>query len=122
MNKPNYQRELDKLIDHISTQGAVPSLLLHSCCAPCSSYCLEYLSKYFSITVLYYNPNISPESEYYKRVEEQVRLINSLPVINKISFMEGNYKPEIFYNAVRGYENEPEGGARCSICYELRLK
>lgn len=122
MNKPNYQRELDKLIDHISTQGAVPSLLLHSCCAPCSSYCLEYLSKYFSITVLYYNPNISPKSEYYKRVEEQVRLINSLPVINKISFMEGNYKPEIFYNAVRGYENEPEGGARCSICYELRLK
>ena len=122
MNKPNYQRELDKLIDHISAQGAVPSLLLHSCCAPCSSYCLEYLSKYFSITVLYYNPNISPESEYYKRVEEQVRLINSLPAVNKISFMEGYYEPKVFYNAVRGYENEPEGGERCSICYELRLR
>lgn len=122
MNKPNYQRELDKLIDNISSHEVVPSLLLHSCCAPCSSYCLEYLSKYFSITVLYYNPNISPEIEYYTRVKEQVRLINSLPAVNKISFIEGEYKPEIFYNAVHGFENEPEGGARCSICYELRLR
>lgn len=122
MNKPNYQRELDKLINDISMRKEVPTLLLHSCCAPCSSYCLEYMSKYFSITVLYYNPNISPESEYYKRVEEQARLINSLPAVNRISFMEGTYKPEVFYNAVRGYENEPEGGARCSICYELRLR
>ena len=122
MNKPNYQRELDKLINDISMRKEVPTLLLHSCCAPCSSYCLEYMSKYFSITVLYYNPNISPESEYYKRVKEQARLINSLPSVNRITFMEGTYKPKVFYDAVRGYENEPEGGARCSICYELRLR
>lgn len=122
MNKINYQKELDNIIDNIYEQQATPTLLLHSCCAPCSSYCLEYLSKYFSITVLYYNPNISPENEYYTRVKEQVRLINSLPAVNRISFMEGDYKPEVFYNAVRGYENEPEGGARCSICYELRLR
>lgn len=122
MNKTNYQRELDKLIDHISKASEAPTLLLHSCCAPCSSYCLEYLSKYFLITVLYYNPNISPESEYYKRVKEQERLISSLPAINKISFMEGKYEPEVFYNSIKGYENEPEGGSRCSICYELRLR
>lgn len=122
MNKTNYQKELDKLIYCISEEHITPTLLLHSCCAPCSSYCLEYLSNYFSITIFYYNPNISPESEYKKRVEEQIRLINSLPAVNKISFMEGIYNPDFFYNSVRGYENEPEGGARCSICYELRLR
>lgn len=122
MNRINYQKELDKLIDTIVKQRITPTLLLHSCCAPCSSYCLEYLSKYFSITVLYYNPNISPESEYFKRVSEQIRFINSLPAVNKISYIEGAYNPELFYESVHGYENEPEGGERCSICYELRLR
>ena len=122
MNRINYQKELDKLIDTIVKQRITPTLLLHSCCAPCSSYCLEYLSKYFSITVLYYNPNIFPESEYFKRVSEQIRFINSLPAVNKISYIEGAYNPELFYESVHGYENEPEGGERCSICYELRLR
>ena len=102
--------------------GRVPSLLLHACCAPCSSYCLEYLSQYFSITVLFYNPNISPETEYNKRVDEIRRLIDGLPVNNKVSLIEGRYLPSEFYNSVKGLEKEPEGGKRCHVCYELRLR
>lgn len=120
MNKRNYQRELEQLISGIEP-GHVPSLLLHACCAPCSSYCLEYLSQYFSITVLFYNPNISPASEYQKRVDEIKRLISELPAKNKISLIEGRYLPEEFYTSVKGLENEPEGGKRCHVCYELRL-
>lgn len=120
MNKRNYQRELEQLIYGIEP-GHVPSLLLHACCAPCSSYCLEYLSQYFSITVLFYNPNISPAAEYQKRVDEIKRLISELPAKNKISLIEGRYLPEEFYTSVKGLENEPEGGKRCHVCYELRL-
>ena len=120
MNKRNYQRELEQLIPGIEP-GHVPSLLLHACCAPCSSYCLEYLSQYFSITVLFYNPNISPAAEYQKRVDEIKRLISELPAKNKISLIEGRYLPEEFYTSVKGLENEPEGGKRCHVCYELRL-
>ena len=120
MNKRNYQRELEQLISNIEP-GHVPSLLLHACCAPCSSYCLEYLSQYFSITVLFYNPNISPAAEYQKRVDEIKRLISELPAKNKISLIEGRYLPEEFYTSVKGLENEPEGGKRCHVCYELRL-
>lgn len=121
MNKRNYQRELEQLISNIEP-GQVPTLLLHACCAPCSSYCLEYLSQYFSITVLFYNPNISPAEEYQKRVDEIRRLISELPAINKISLIEGRYLPEEFYNAVKGLELEPEGGKRCPVCFELRLR
>ncbi len=121
MNKRNYQRELEQLIDNIEP-GYTPTLLLHACCAPCSSYCLEYLSQYFSITVLFYNPNISPESEYTKRVDEIRRLICELPVKNKASLIEGRYLPAKFYASVKGLENEPEGGKRCHVCYELRLR
>lgn len=120
MNKRNYQRELEQLISGIEP-GHVPSLLLHACCAPCSSYCLEYLSQYFSITVLFYNPNISPAAEYQKRVDEIKRLISELPAKNKISLIDGRYLPEEFYTSVKGLENEPEGGKRCHVCYELRL-
>lgn len=120
MSKRNYQRELEQLISGIEP-GHVPSLLLHACCAPCSSYCLEYLSQYFSITVLFYNPNISPAAEYQKRVDEIKRLISELPAKNKISLIEGRYLPEEFYTSVKGLENEPEGGKRCHVCYELRL-
>lgn len=122
MNRRNYQLELDKIISRAEAEGRCPSLLLHSCCAPCSSYVLKYLSEYFKITLLYFNPNISPESEYMKRVAEQKRLIESMPFKNKVEFIEGRYEPREFYDAVKGYEEEPEGGRRCHICYEMRLR
>ena len=121
MNKINYQKELDKVIEVLQRQGRVPRLLLHSCCAPCSSYVLEYLSRYFEITVFYYNPNIYPPEEFGKRVEEQKRLIAQLPAEHPISFLDGPYEPERFYEMARGLEQVPEGGARCFKCYRLRL-
>ena len=117
----NYQKELEKIIEEIKRTGEAPTLLLHSCCAPCSSYCLEYLSEYFKITVFYYNPNIYPESEYALRTEEQKRLIKELKVKNEISFLEIGFNPEEFYSAVKGLEKEKEGGERCFVCYRLRL-
>ena len=121
MNKINYQKELDKVIEVLQRQGRVPRLLLHSCCAPCSSYVLEYLSRYFEITVFYYNPNIYPPEEFGKRVEEQKRLIAQLPAEHPISFLDGPYEPERFYEMARGLEQIPEGGERCFKCYRLRL-
>lgn len=122
MNKTNYQKELDKIIEANERAAVVPSLLLHSCCAPCSSYTLEYLSQYFNITVLYYNPNISPKEEYEKRKTEQIRLINSLPAVNKIKFIDCDYNSDDFFAVAKGYENCREGGERCFRCYELRLE
>ena len=119
--KRNYQKELDKKIEEIARCEYVPKLLLHSCCAPCSSYVLEYLSEYFSITVFYYNPNITDIEEYQRRVEEQKRLIRQLPVKHEIAFLEGDYEPELFIQAVKGMEHLPEGGERCARCFELRL-
>ena len=121
MNRINYQKELDKVINRLEQQGRVPRLLLHSCCAPCSSYVLEYLSRYFEITVFYYNPNIYPPEEFGKRVEEQKRLIAQLPAEHPISFLDGPYEPERFYEMARGLEQVPEGGERCFKCYRLRL-
>lgn len=121
MNRRNYQRELEILIDQWQQQGRVPRLLLHSCCAPCSSYVLEYLSQYFEITVFYYNPNIFPAEEYEKRCEEQRRLTSQLPAIHPISFQAGPYEPERFFSLSRGHEADPEGGERCALCYRLRL-
>ena len=119
-NKRNYQKELDAKIAGL--HGEVPTLLLHSCCAPCSSYVLEYLSQYFSITLFYYNPNIYPPTEYEHRVEEQQRLIRSLPAVHPISFCPGPYDSDRFYKLTRGMENVPEGGERCFVCYEMRLR
>lgn len=124
MNQRNYQRELDKILEKLSGED-VPTLFLHSCCAPCSSYVLEYLCVYFRITVFYYNPNISSSPEYLKRVEEQKRLIEAYNREKKgypISVVEGDYAPEKFFAAVKGYEDCPEGGERCFRCYELRLR
>lgn len=118
----NFQKELDKLIDKAAGDGVTPSLLLHSCCAPCSSYCLSYLSEYFSITLLYYNPNIYPEEEYFKRVAEQKRLISEMKFKNPVSFIEGRFDPQEFYSAVKGLEKCKEGSERCFKCYELRLR
>ncbi len=128
MNMRNYQRELDKIIE--KNAGNFPSLFLHSCCAPCSSYVLEYLRQYFTITVFYYNPNISSDPEYRKRVAEQKRLIETYNAeaeaagspYRPIGIVEGDYEPACFYSAVKGYEDCPEGGERCFICYDLRLK
>lgn len=118
----NGQKELDKKIEFISKQGEVPTLLIHSCCAPCSSYVLEYLSEYFSITVLYYNPNIFPKEEYEYRISEQEKLIKALPVKNPISFIPTKYEPDKFHEDIKGHEGDKEGGERCFICYELRLR
>ena len=118
--KPNYQLELDRIISSLGDR--TPTLLLHSCCAPCSSYTLEYLTQYFSVTVFYYNPNISPAEEFYKRVAEQKRLIAELPVKHPVSFIEGDYDYNEFLTAVKGLEHIPEGGERCFACYRLRLE
>ena len=118
----NYQKELDALIERHTAAGEVPTLLLHACCAPCSSYCLEYLSQYFSITLFYYNPNIYPAQEYTHRVQEARRLCATLPAKHPITFLEGTFEPQRFYDAVRGLEGEPEGGARCRVCFRLRLE
>lgn len=121
MNRRNYQKELEAIIKQNESRSRVPRLFLHSCCAPCSSYVLEYLSRYFAITVLYYNPNIYPPAEYRLRVEEQGELIARMPFDHPVTLLEGVYRPEAFYEAVRGLEGEPEGGKRCEACYELRL-
>ena len=122
MNQRNYQKELDQLIETNEREGKVPRLLLHSCCAPCSSYVLEYLSKYFEITVLYYNPNIYPPEEYALREQEEEELIRQMPFVHKVQMVRGRYEPDEFYEAVKGLEREPEGGRRCEKCYELRLR
>lgn len=120
--KRNYQKELEKVIEKQEMEGTIPTLFLHSCCAPCSSYVLEYLSEYFKITVFYYNPNIYPPEEETDRMEELKRLISEMPVKNSIQFIEGTYVPEQFYEAVKGHENDPEGGERCKLCFKLRLE
>lgn len=122
MNKVNYQKLLDEIIMKNEREDITPSLLLHSCCAPCSSYTIEYLSQYFSITVLYYNPNISEQAEYEKRKSEQIRLINSMPVKNKVDFLDCRYDSGEFFDIAKGYEDCREGGERCFRCYRLRLE
>ena len=118
----NYQKELDKILSLLEKENRAPSLLLHSCCAPCSSYVLEYLSNYFYITVFYYNPNIYPESEYTKRILEQQTLIGKMKGKYPVSFIAGNYDKDRFYEIAKGLEDVKEGGARCLKCYELRLR
>lgn len=118
----NYQREMEKIIENNQNKNFIPTLLLHSCCAPCSSYVLETLSDYFKITVLYYNPNIFPENEYNYRIEEQKRLISKLPAKYPIDMISKEYSPQDFYQIAKGLENEKEGGERCFRCYRLRLE
>ena len=120
--KQNYQRLLDQTILQLQEQGRVPRLLLHACCAPCSSYVLEYLSAYFLITVFYYNPNIYPDEEYNKRVAEQKAFIERFPAKHPISFVEGDFDKESIYEVTKGLEKEPEGGKRCQQCFRLRLE
>jgi len=118
----NYQRELEQIIKSNQATNAVPTLLLHSCCAPCSSYVLELLSQYFKITVFYYNPNIYPDAEYTKRAAEQQAFIRQMNFVNDVDFIEGEFDKDSFAKAIKGYEECPEGQERCFICYYLRLE
>ena len=118
--KINYQLKLEEII--AKEKGNVPKLLLHTCCAPCSSYVIEYLSNYFEITILYYNPNISPVEEYEKRLNEQKRLLKEITTKHSVCLLECKYDHESFENLAKGLENEPERGARCLKCYRLRLE
>ena len=133
MNQINYQKELEKLLEKLVQEreagagagGSAPTLFLHSCCAPCSSYVLEYLCGKFQITVFYFNPNISDSAEYRHRVEEQKRLIHAYNEEGRgypISVLEGDYEPRRFFQMAQGLEECPEGGERCFRCYELRLR
>ena len=121
MNKTNYQKELDRIIESISPDEK-PRLLLHACCAPCSSYVLEYLSEFFDITLFYYNPNISPEGEFEKRYNELKRLISEMPLKSEVKLVKGDYNYDDFLSATQGFENCREGGERCFKCYRLRLE
>ncbi len=121
LTKVNYQRVLDGTLKQITENGKTPSLLLHACCAPCSSYVLEYLSKYFNITVFYYNPNIFPKEEYEKRVAEIARLIEEIPVVYPVKLLWGITIRSVFFAMAKGMEELPEGGERCFACYRLRL-
>ena len=118
MQESYYKKELT-ILDSLKEKKKV---LLHSCCAPCSSHVITFLTNYFDITILYYNPNISPISEYKKRKEEQIRLIKSIKTKNKLDIIDCDYDNDIYEEKIKGYENCPERGARCTICFDLRLR
>ena len=122
MTKINYDKELEKIIAENQKKALRPSLLLHACCAPCSSYVLEYLNSLFDITVFFYNPNINTEKEYLFRQSEIKRLIGEMPFENTVKLIENSFEPEEFYKAVKGFEDLKEGGERCFKCFELRLR
>ena len=118
----NYAKELERLIQKLQQEGKVPRLLLHACCAPCSSAVLEYLSQYFAITLLYYNPNIAPLEEYQKREAELRRLVSQMKFTHPVELLPCQYDGQVFVQAARGLEGEPEGGKRCEACFRLRLR
>ena len=118
----NYAKELEQLIQKLQQEGKVPRLLLHACCAPCSSAVLEYLSQYFAITLLYYNPNIAPLEEYQKREAELRRLVSQMKFTHPVELLPCQYDGQAFVQAARGLEGEPEGGKRCEACFRLRLR
>lgn len=120
--KRNYQRELDLLIGKNEKEGRVPTLFFHACCAPCSSYCLEYLSNYFKITVVFYNPNITEREEYLYRLEEEKRLLDQMDFKYPVEIIEGEYNPDTFFTLAKGLEDAPERGPRCIKCFEERLR
>ncbi len=122
MPKENYQLMIEKELSEISLRSEKPSLLLHICCAPCSSYVLEYLSEHFDITLFFYNPNITSGNEYNYRIDEAKRLISEMPLVGNVDFIPARYDTSEFFAIAKGFENEPEGGERCFRCYELRLR
>ena len=120
MEKRNYQKELDAVLAGF-VPGDCPRLLLQGCCGPCSSYVLEYLTRYFDVTLLFYNPNIRPEAEYEKRLAALKELHAKMPAASSVKLLEPGWRGEEFMEAVRGLEGEPEGGARCAVCFQVRL-
>ena len=123
--KINYGLLLDRKIEKIKKERSGsdrPSLLLHACCAPCSSYVLQYLSEYFDITLFFYNPNISPKEENDFRAEELCRLCREMPMRRVPNVVVAEYEPNVFYDAVKGMESQREGESRCAVCYRLRLE
>jgi predicted adenine nucleotide alpha hydrolase (AANH) superfamily ATPase len=118
----NYSLKMEEIIAENKSQGIIPRLLLHSCCAPCSSHVIDTLTPYFDITILYYNPNIEPYEEYLKRKEEEIRFIKEYPNINKLDIMDCDYDEDKFQEMSKGLEHEHEGGPRCFKCYRLRLE
>ena len=120
--KRNYQKELEETLQKLQAEGKRPVLVLHCCCAPCSTYVLKYLAQYFIIKILFYNPNISPKEEYEKRVAEIRRLISEMEFLHPVDLVEGAYRPEDFYAMAKGLEDVPEGGERCFKCYRLRME
>ena len=124
MNRINYQKQLEEVLKRMKEEGERKRLLLHACCAPCSSYCLEYLREAFALTVFFYNPNLTEQEEYRRRVEEEKRLIalmNGQEGSSQIEILEGMYEPERFLEAAKGLETCKEGGERCVRCFALRL-
>ena len=119
--KRNYDREMQGIMEKLDRQGKMPRLLLHSCCAPCSTVCLERLTAVFAVTVFYYNPNIFPKEEYLFRKQEEIDFISRFPFRHPVDFMDADYDTARFYAAVKGHEQDPERGERCQICYRLRL-
>lgn len=118
----NYNKKMEEIIKENQSQGLTPRLLLHSCCAPCSSHVIDTLTPYFDITILYYNPNIEPYEEYLKRKEEEIRFLKEYPNINKLDIMDCDYDEDKFKEMSKGLEQEHEGGPRCIKCYYLRLE
>ena len=117
-NKINYYLEQKKILDNLDY---IPKVLLHSCCAPCSTSCIDLLTKYMDITIYYYNPNIEPQEEYNKRKEEEIRLIKEFNNINKLDIIDCDYDNDLFHEMSKGLEDVKEGGARCFKCYKLRM-
>ncbi len=120
MNR-NYSKELDALIEKNKRENKKPRLMLHACCACCASYVLEYLSEHFEIFILFYNPNITSNSEYEYRYSELKRLVCEMGLDDKVTIVDSDYSPDEFIDSVKGLENEPEGGARCAVCFKDRL-
>lgn len=117
--KRNYDKEL---LDLVSNLDYTPELLLHSCCGPCSSYVISFLTNYFNITIIYYNPNIEPKEEYLKRKDVQKKLLKEIDTVNKLEFIDCDYDNELYHKYIKGYEEEHEGGKRCDLCFKLRLQ
>lgn len=118
----NYNKIMEDELNYISNQKNIPSLLLHSCCAPCSSHVIDLLTNFFNITILYYNPNIEPLEEYEKRKNEELRFISEYPHKNSITMLDCDHENNLYHQTIKGLEKEPEGGARCIKCYYLRME